>query len=156
LVAQAWRKRPNGNWCSHDTVSTACIISIVDTAAQVRNLRRFRLAQPSLAPAQKTLQRLNDPQAKNALFVLGFALANVKRYAEAIEPLEQSLRDAATIKDSGARNTAMLEYALARSLRGTKRDPARAKQLAQSALRSFRSLKIQDEVRDVAAFLAQP
>lgn len=109
-----------------------------------------------LAVAQKTLQRLNDPQAKNALFVLGFALANVKRYAEAIEPLEQSLRDAATIKDSGARNTAMLEYALARSLRGTKRDPARAKQLAQSALRSFRSLKIQDEVRDVEAFLAQP
>jgi tetratricopeptide (TPR) repeat protein/predicted Ser/Thr protein kinase len=87
----------------------------------------------------------------DALTCLGESEVAVGRIDDGVKDLERSV---SITKRSPTTDLALARFALARALTAAKRDEARARDLAESALRDLRAAKMDREAREVDAWLA--
>jgi tetratricopeptide (TPR) repeat protein len=93
-----------------------------------------------------------QPGAQDALTCLGEAETALGRFDQAIPPLERSV---SLSKREEPADLALARFALARALAGAKRDPERARNLAETALRDLRAtLGMDRRAAEVEAWLS--
>ncbi len=93
-----------------------------------------------------------QPAAEDALTCIGEAELALGRVEQAIPPLERSV---SMSKREEPADLALARFALARALAGAKRDPDRARELAESALRDLRAApSMQQHAGEVEAWLS--
>jgi tetratricopeptide (TPR) repeat protein len=97
----------------------------------------------------------DHPTTAVALLGIGRSLTKLDRYGDAIEPLERAL----AIRSAPGRDPmlrAEVELVLARALRGTRRDPERARTLTERALTVFRAENRTERIAEAERDLADP
>jgi tetratricopeptide (TPR) repeat protein len=93
-----------------------------------------------------------QPGAEDALTCLGEAEMALGRFDQALPPLERSV---SLSKREEPADLALARFALARALAGAKRDPDRARDLAETALRDLRAAPGMDrQAGEVESWLA--